>query len=143
VVAAGQLPLPLQARAEVSVEPVQVAVPQETPLAYTRQPPAPSQKPSLPQVEAPASVHWLRGSAPAGTLLQAPSEPATAHDLQVPVQAVAQQIPSSQKPERHSEAAPQAVLVGFLPQAPLTQTLGATQSASPVQPILQALVPQV
>ena len=33
VVAAGQLPLPSQARAEVSVEPEQLAVPQETPLA--------------------------------------------------------------------------------------------------------------
>jgi hypothetical protein len=49
----------LQARAEVSVDPVQLAAPQETPLAYTRQPPAPSQNPSLPQLVAPWSVHWL------------------------------------------------------------------------------------
>jgi len=75
-------------------------------------------------------------------LLQAPAEPATEQDLQVPVQAVAQQVPCSQKPDRHSDAAPHVRPVGFLPQAPLTQTLGDTQSVSAVHPTLQALVSQ-
>ena len=87
-------------------------------------------------------MHWASGSWPAGTLLHAPAVPASAQDLQVPVQAVAQQVPCSQKPDRHSEAPPQVRPVGFLPQAPLTQTLGATQSVSAVQPILQELVSQ-
>ena len=50
----------------------------------------------MPQVEAPASVHWPIGSWPAGTLLQVPAVAASAHDWQVPVQVPLQQIPSTQ-----------------------------------------------
>ena len=105
-----------------------------------RQAPAPLQGPSLPQVAAPASVHWFSGSAPLGTLVQAPGVPARAQDWQVPVQAVAQQIPCSQKPELHSPAAAQVAPIGLRPQLPLLQTLGDAQSAAVVQVVLHAPV---
>jgi len=87
-------------------------------------------------------VHWFSGSLPVGTLLQVPTEPASAQDWQVPAQAVAQQNPWAQKPDMHSDPAAQAVPVGFFVQAPATQTLGAVQSASAVQDVLQTLVAQ-
>jgi hypothetical protein len=99
------------------------------------------QVPSLPQVAAPASVHWFSGSWPLGTFMQVPSVPVIAHDLQVPVQALAQQMLCSQKPELHSPAPPQAAPIGFRPQLPLLQTLGDAQSVAVVHVILQAPVP--
>ena len=61
-----QVPVPLQVRAGVNVDPEQLCATQIVPLAYSRQAPPPSQAPSVPQVEAPLSAHWPRGSAPAG-----------------------------------------------------------------------------
>jgi hypothetical protein len=67
----------------------------------------------------------------------------SAHDRQVPVQAPAQQIPCSQKPELHSPGAAQVVPTGFLPQLPAMQLLGELQSADDPHDIRQALfVPQ-
>lgn len=57
-----QAPVPLQVRAGVKVEPVQLAATQVAPLAYRRHPPPPSQVPSVPQLAAPWSVHWFSGS---------------------------------------------------------------------------------
>jgi len=57
VVAVWQVPLPLHERDDVSVEPVQVAAAHCVPVAYRRQPPAPSHMPSVPQVLAPWSAH--------------------------------------------------------------------------------------
>jgi hypothetical protein len=51
------VPAPLQVRAGVNVEPLQVAPAQDVPAAYTRQAPLPLQNPSVPQVAAPASAH--------------------------------------------------------------------------------------
>jgi hypothetical protein len=93
VVAAWQVPVPLHDRDDVSVEPVQVADAQLVPAAYSRQPPEPLQKPSVPHVDAPWSAHWFSGSVPVGTLVHAPSVPARPHDWQVPAHAVAQQYP--------------------------------------------------
>jgi hypothetical protein len=107
-----------------------------------RQAPAPLQVPSVPQVAAVASVHWFSGSAPLGTLVHAPGVPTSAHDRQVPVQAVAQQIPCSQKAELHSPAPPQAAPSGLRPQLPVLHTLGDAQSVLVVQVILHAPVPQ-
>jgi hypothetical protein len=140
-VAAWQVPVPLHDRADVSVEPVQLAAAHVVPAAYRRQPPAPLQEPSWPQPFAPWSVHWPSGSCPVGTLVQAPAVPVIAHDWQTPAQAVAQQVLCSQKPLWHSEAAPQARPVGFFVHAPLTQTLGAVQSASAVHDVLHRLAP--
>src|SRR5262252_1750756 len=70
--------------------------------------------------------------------------PGSAQERHVPVQAVPQQIPSSQKPELHSAALPQVAPIGFLPQLPALQLVGATQSASPAQMTMHlALLPQV
>jgi hypothetical protein len=90
----------------------------------------PSQYPSLPQVMAPASAHCMSGSIPAGTLVHVPPLPGSAHDLQVPAQVVAQQTPVAQMLELHSASAPQVAPSGFLPQLPLTQVAGGTQSVS-------------
>src|SRR5262245_64091453 len=93
--------------------------------------------PSVPQVFPPRSAHWPSGSAPSGTLVQVPTLLGTAHDRQVPVQVPPQQTPCSQKPELHSGPPPQAAPIGFLPQLPLMQLLGGTQSASPEQIVRQ------
>jgi hypothetical protein len=80
VVAAWQVPVPLQVRADVSVTPVQLAAAHCVPDAYRRQAPLPLQKPSVPQAAAPLSVHWFSGSCPAGTFVHVPTVPVSAHD---------------------------------------------------------------
>ena len=138
-----QVPVPLQVRAGVNVEPAQDAPTQTVPLAYRRQPPPPSQVPSVPQLAAPMSAHWPSGSSPAATSRQVPVVPARLQDRQLPVQAVRQQAPCSQKPLPHSAAAVHAAPFGRLPQLPPVQTLGATQSASAVHVARQVpVVPQ-
>ena len=67
----------------------------------------------------------------AGT--QVPAVPVIPHDRQLPVQAVRQHVPCSQKPLEHSVAPVQVAPLGRFPQLPPVQTLGATQSASAVQ----------
>jgi hypothetical protein len=128
-----QVPAPSQVRAGVKVVPAQVEATQVVPIACSRQPPLPLQKPSVPQLGAPMSAHWFKGSCPAGTALQVPTVPASAQERQVPAQAVAQQTPSSQNVELHSAAEAQAAPIGFLPQLPVTQVLGALQSPFAVQ----------
>ena len=56
-VAVPQVPAPSQVRGGVNVVPLQVEAVQVVPVAYLRQAPPPSQVPSVPQVEAPWSVH--------------------------------------------------------------------------------------
>jgi hypothetical protein len=80
LVAVWQVPVPLQVRVGVKVDPVQAAATQVVPAAYRRQAPEPLQNPSVPQAAAPLSVHWFRGSWPAGTLVQLPTVPVSAHD---------------------------------------------------------------
>jgi hypothetical protein len=133
VVVVWQVPVPLQVRAGVNVDPVQLAATQVVPLAYSRQVPPPSQVPSVPQLAAPMSAHWPSGSWPAGTSTQVPAVPVIEQDRQLPVQAVRQQAPCSQKPLAHSAVVAQVAPFGFFPQLPPVQTLGATQSASAVQ----------
>jgi hypothetical protein len=94
--------------------------------------------PSLPQLGAPWSVHWSNGSAPAATDAQVPTVPVSAHDRQMPTQAVAQQTPCSQKPELHSTAPPQVAPIGFLPQLPARQVFGLVQSVLLPQVVRQA-----
>jgi hypothetical protein len=133
-----QVPVPLQVRGDVNVVPVQVEAAQVLPSAYRRQAPLPSHMPSVPQVDAPWSAHWLKGSAPAATDAQVPTVPVRLHDRQMPAQAVAQQTPCSQKPELHSPAAPQVAPIGFLPQLPARQVFGLVQSLVAVQVVRQA-----
>jgi hypothetical protein len=97
----------------------------------------------VPQVDAPASAHWFSGSMPLGAFEQAPRLPGSAHDWQVPVQAVAQQTPCWQKPLAHSAETEHVTPGGFLVHIPETQTFGATQSASAVHEVRQVAPLQV
>ena len=65
--------------------------------------------------------------------MHCPSLPAIAHERQVPVHAVAQQTPVTQKPDAQSAAAAQAAPGGFGPQLPFTHAAPPTQSASAAQ----------
>jgi hypothetical protein len=70
--------------------------------------------------------------------VQVPSVPASAHDRQVPLQALAQQIPCSHSAELHSAGAAQRAPIGFLPQLPVAQVLGELQSVEVVHDVRQA-----
>ena len=98
----------------------------------------------MPQVAAPCAAHWLAGSVPpAGTGVQVPALPASAHDMQVDPQAVAQQSPCAQIPVLHSVPPAQGAPVDFSPHDPPVQTAGAAQSAFELHVALQAAAPQV
>ena len=112
------------------------------PLAYRRQPPAPSQAPSVPQVPAPWSLHWFRGSLPAETIVQVPAVPASAHDMHVAVHAVWQQTPWAQIPLAQSEPAAQAAPGGCFPQLVAVHTLPPEQSLLVAQVVRQLVPPQ-
>ena len=76
--------------------------------------------------------------------MQVPALPWTAHDLQVPVQAVAQQTPSAQNAELQSSLVPQLAPIGFLPQLPETQNVPVAQSMSIEHVVLHCpAVPQL
>ena len=87
-------------------------------------------------------MHWFSGSWPAGTEVHVPTEPASAHDAQFPVHAVVQHTPCSQKFELHWLSAAHVAPTGSLPQLPVTQLFGATQSMAmvgAVHVVLQAV----
>jgi hypothetical protein len=111
------------------------------PAGASRQAPAPLHIPSVPQATV-STAHWPSGSCPAGTGEQVPALPVTAHERQSPVQVLLQQTFCWQRPDVHSAAAAQAAPLGFLPQLPALQVLGAAQSASAVQEVRQAAAPQ-
>ena len=80
--------------------------------------------------------------APVATLLHVPAElDETLHDLQVPLQFVAQQTPWLQKVDLHSAPLAQVRPLSLRPQDPLVQTAGESQSLLAVQAALQALLP--
>lgn len=71
-----------------------------------------------------------------------PTEPVNAHDAQVPAHAVVQHTPCAQKFELHWLLIAHAAPMGNLPQLPLTQLFGATQSIAivgVVHVVLQAI----
>jgi hypothetical protein len=76
VVGGTQLPVPSQCEVGVYVNPVHEAVPQETEVEASRQAPAPSQAPVLPQV-APMVQRACGSVVPLPTLTQAPPAPQT------------------------------------------------------------------
>jgi hypothetical protein len=93
-VAGAQTPAPSQLRADSAVVAfMHIAAAHCVPLTCLRHPPAPSQVPSLPQVEAAAAGHCdaTSGATPAGIGVQVPTLPVTEHDMQVPMQAELQQ----------------------------------------------------
>ena len=77
--------------------------------------------------------------APAGTGAHLPSEVDSAQLKQLPVQVVAQQTPSAQKPLPHSLPAEHAWPSALGPQLPFTQAWPAMQSASLVQWLTHAV----
>jgi hypothetical protein len=110
------------------------------PALYSRQPPLPLQKPSVPQLAAPWSEHRdRRSTTPLGMLLHTPRDAVSAHDLQTPAQAVSQQTDCSQFPDRHSFRLLHRAPFGLRPQRPAVQTAGGRQSTSAVHDALQAL----
>jgi len=89
-------------------------------------------------------MHWPFGSVPpAVTGLHIPSVPTSAHEVQLPVQAVAQQTPCAQKLLWQSTAPAQLAPIGRSPHDPPLQTFGGAQSPSAVQVDLQAATPHM
>jgi hypothetical protein len=102
------------------------------------------QKPVVPQLAAPWLVHRPVGSAPPeGTAVQVPTPPARAQDMQVPVQAVAQQTPCAQTALWHSVPCWQTAPLGLRPHEPAPQNWPGAQSPSLVQADPQAFGPQM
>jgi len=138
-----QVPDPLQTCVSAT-SPWQIALPQLVPEAHIWQLPAPSHSPSVPQVDAACIVHWALGSVPAATGPQVPSTPlpflAAVHAVQVAVQAVLQQAPSTQKPDEHCDAIVQAEPLPSSDeeQTPAEQVSPGMQSALVTQGFVQA-----
>lgn len=82
-------------RDEVSVDPVQVAAAQTVPAECCRQAPAPSQAPSLPQVDASEVGHCevRTGGIPAAIVVHVPDVPARLHETQTSPHATLQHTP--------------------------------------------------
>ena len=96
-------------------------------------------------MDAPWSEQWPAGSVlPAATGVQIPAAPVeeSAHDMQVPVQLVAQQTPWAQIALWHSVPPEQTAPFDLSPHEPPLQNLPGAQSASTAQVPLQALAPQ-
>ena len=106
-----QLPAPSQTRMPATAAPLQVPGWQTVPSSYVRHPPFPSQVPSSPQEEAGPDGQTLAtlGATPAATKEQTPGAEGVLQDLQLSVQALLQQTPSTQKPLVQSALQPQAV----------------------------------
>jgi hypothetical protein len=130
VVAPGlHVPAPSQVEAACSCAVEQLAAPQTVPAIHLRQAPAPSQLPSVPQLEAAEAVHSLRGLVPGSANLHVPTLFVALQVEQVPLQAVSQQTPSTQWPLPQSLASSHTVpFVSTGTQAVATQWLPAAQS---------------
>jgi hypothetical protein len=141
---AAQAPVPLQCEIGVKVEPLQVAVPQETAVPPSWHLPVPSQAPVSPQgglvAHRPCGSRLL-----AGTFAQFPALPAMLQAWQVAHAVALQQTPSTQlSPVRQSVVTAQACPSRFLvPQRPVfgSQMSGDRQSLSVAQAALQAVLP--
>jgi hypothetical protein len=134
------VPAPSHADAGVNaVEPAgQVASPQGAPWAYFWQAPA-SHIPFVPHVPGACTAQVPDGSgAPVATFVHWPMALGSAHDLQAPVQAVAQQTPCAQTPEMHSVSSEQKAPLPFFPhELCALHVLGAAQSAFEPQVVKQ------
>ena len=135
-----QVPLPSQAPIGVSVDPLQVAVPQLVPTAAFAHWPLPSQVPLLPQ-------GWLAldPQPPCGSMLpaetgeQVPALPDELQTWQLPQGPVMQQTPSTQLPLSHSVPAAHTWPSRLSPQTPELHTLPVAQSLLLAQTEMQAL----
>ncbi|WP_248354746.1 hypothetical protein [Anaeromyxobacter oryzae] len=124
--ATAQVPVPSQVAAGVTVPPLQEPGAHTVEAGQSAQLPVPSQTPALPQVDGADAAQSFLGSLPATLDVQVPRAPPASHRVQVPVQAVLQQTPSTQKPLAQAPGAAQASPSGAaqtLPlQAPLAQS---------------------
>jgi hypothetical protein len=130
-----QVPAPSQVAGGVNVAPGegQLAAAHGVPWTYFWQAPA-WHLPFVPQLVPPLSVQAEAGSgAPVATAVQVPMVPVSAQETQEPAQAVAQQIPCAQLPDRHSPFVEQAAPVGLRPHEALVQTFPVEQLASALQ----------
>ena len=106
--------------------------------AYFEHPPAPSQRPFVPQEVAPWSLQMPRLSRLfAVTGVHVPRVEASAQLWHAPAQAWLQQTPSTQKPDAQSEAIVQVPPSCLGPQLWFTHAMPVVQSASVVQLGLQ------
>src|SRR5262245_19438636 len=101
-VAGRQTPLPSQVRAEYELVPKQDGAWHSFPSGCRRQALLPSQVPSCLHAETGSSEHSLSGSWPAGTAVQVPTEPGSAHDEHLVTQLSLQQTPSTHSPDWQS-----------------------------------------
>ena len=125
-----QVPEPLQVDGACAVALEQLAARHWVPATCFRQAPAPSQVPSSPQVDGLLAPHSSRGLVPGSAALHVPRLFVAAQVLQLPVQAVLQQTPSTQKPLPQSPATAQAVpFASRGTQVPAAQWVPAVQSA--------------
>jgi hypothetical protein len=119
--------------------PLQVAAMQTVSAANLAQPPTPSQVPVWPQVDCAVARQTPCGSvAPRAVGSQVPRWPVWLQLTQAPVQALAQQILSTQNPEPHWADDVQLTPFCFWPQLPATHLIPGAQSASDAQVSLQA-----
>jgi hypothetical protein len=143
--------LALQVDTAVALLPVQLPPAHCVPEGYFWQAPLPLQRPFVPQVDVPWSVHWVAGTGgcPPAIDVQVPTVPERLQEEQVPAQALLQQTVCAQKPELHMAAAVHGCPIASLPQVPvvcpvaIVQEAGEVQSVPTAQVVLQALlVPQ-
>jgi hypothetical protein len=126
-----QAPLPSQADTALRTAIAQLAGAHSVPAGYRRQPPWPSQVPSLPQEVAFWSAQTARGSGnPRAVLVHMPGAVGIAHERQLPVQASLQQTPSAQNPDRHWLLPVQGAPSSLTPQVPIRQCPPGEQSLS-------------
>jgi hypothetical protein len=102
-----------------------------------RQAPLPSQVPSNPQPEASdlRQVAGTRGATPAATKAHRPGELGVLQDLQVSVQALLQQTPSTQKPLAQSPAQAQVTPLALCMLLVLLQATPSTDPSRPPSPL--------
>jgi hypothetical protein len=138
-----QLPVPSQTWVPTIAAPLQVPCLQTVPTTAYRHAPVPSQVPSCPHGSFVSFLHWLgsEGSTPAGVIVQVPSDVASAHVMQAPLQAMLQQSPSTQKLLLHSAAQPHARPLSFLaPLLPHPPSGARGRSAVPPPSVLTTIM---
>jgi hypothetical protein len=137
-------PDPSQVEAARRVPLLQSPLAQVVPAAYRLHCPWPLHVPFVPQLEAGCTAHSPRAAtAFAGTSVHVPRVPGSAQERHVPSHVVEQHAPSTQKPLKHSLAAPQAAPLARRPvQAWFWHVSPGAQSASPLHVVSQPLPPQ-
>jgi hypothetical protein len=139
-----QVPAPLQVGTGLNAPFAQAATPQVVPEAHLRQAPAPSQLPSCPQDVVGSAAQPFRTSVPDTAGAHSPTVPTPLQVMHVPVQALWQQTPSTQKPLWQSPVAAHSVPFAFCAtQTPPEQKLPVVQSVFEVHDVAHAVAPQM